>query len=211
MIEDLFLRWIVTMLFVLSAAECVYAIATGRRVWTHVVSDSLHFVMALAMAVMTWPWGMALPTNGPMLFFAVAALWFVALTLVHTGHRGINAYHAAMMLAMVWMYALMGGSLLPAPSDGTSQAGGAGGRHSMPGMPGMEMPGAAAESTGNPPFITGANWLCTVGFALAVVWWLYRYFVERKAEPSQPSHRFLGTASQAMMAAGMAVMFGAML
>jgi hypothetical protein len=29
-IQDIFLRWIVTALFVLSAAECVFAIATGR-------------------------------------------------------------------------------------------------------------------------------------------------------------------------------------
>jgi hypothetical protein len=209
-IEDQLARWIVTALFVLSAAECLYAIATGRRVWTHIVSQLLHLVMALAMAVMAWPWGMALPTTAPMLVFAVAALWFVALTLAHPGHRGINAYHAAMMLAMVWMYAVMSGSLVPAPSDGTSQAGGLGGHHSMPGMPGMEMPDAA-DSTGTPPFITGVNWLCAAGFALAVFWWLYRYFVERKAEPSQPSHRFLGTASQAMMAAGMAITFGAML
>ena len=211
MIDDLFLRWIVTALFVLSAAECVYAIATGRRVWTHIVSQALHLVMALAMVVMAWPWGMVLPTTGPMLFFAVAALWFVALTFVRAGHRGINAYHAAMMLAMVWMYAVMSGSLLPAPSDGTSPAGSVGGHHSMPGMPGMEMPGGSAESTGSAPFITGINWLCAVGFALAAVWWLYRYFVQRKAEPTQPSHRFLGIAAQAMMAAGMAVMFGVML
>lgn len=210
MIHDLLLRWIVTTLFVLSAAECVYAIATGRRQWTRVVGHLLHFVMALAMVVMAWPRGAALPTTGPMLYFAVAAVWFVAMALVHAGHRGINAYHAAMMLAMVWMYALMSGSLLPAPSDGTSQAGGVGGHHPMPGMPGMEMPGASAKSTGSAPFITGINWLFAVGFAFAVVWWLYRYFVERKAEPSQPSHRFLGTIAQAMMAAGMAITFGAM-
>lgn len=210
MIDDLSLRWIVTALFVLSAAECVYAITTGRRVWTHVVSQVLHLLMAVAMVVMAWPWGMALPTTGPMLLFAVATLWFVTLTLGHPGHRGINAYHAAMMLAMVWMYAVMSGSLIPAPSDGASPTAGPGGHLSMPGMPGMEMPDAAG-SAGTPPFITGVNWLCTVGFASAVGWWLYRYFVARKAEPSQPSHRFLGTVSQAMMAAGMSITFGALL
>ena len=210
MIDDLFLRWIVTALFVLSAAECVYAIATGRRVWMHIVGQVLHVVMAVAMVVMAWPRGMSLPTTGPMLVFVLAALWFVALTLGHPGHRGINAYHAAMMLAMVWMYAVMSGSLLPAPSEVTDEAGGTGGHHSMRGMPGMLIPDAA-DSTGTPPFITGANWLCTVGFALAVLWWLFRYFVARKAEPSQPSHRFLGTIAQAMMAAGMALTFGAML
>ena len=208
MIPDLFLRWIVTALFVLSAAECVYAIATGHRAWTHVISHSLHFVMSVAMVVMAWPRGMTLPITGPLLFFVAAALWFVAQMLVHSGHRGINAYHAAMMLAMVWMYDVMSGSLEPVPSEGTGQAGG--GHHSMPGMPGMEMPGASADLTGYPPFVSGLNWLCVAGFAVAVVWWLYRYFVERKAEPSQPSHRFLGTIAQAMMAAGMAITFGAM-
>lgn len=210
MIENLLLRWIVTALFVVSAAECVYAIATGRRGWTHIVGHSLHFVMAVAMVVMTWPRGATLPTTGPMVFFLLAAVWFVALTLVHAGHRGIDAYHATMMLAMVWMYAVMSGSLLPAPSDGTSQAGG-GGHHSMPGMPGMEMPGASADSTGSAPFITGINWLCAVGFAVAACWWLYRCVAERKAEPSLPSHGFLGSIAQAMMAAGMAITFATML
>jgi uncharacterized protein DUF5134 len=208
MIQDLPLRWVVTALFVLSAAECVYAIATGRRLWTHAVGHSLHFVMAVAMAVMAWPWGAALPTKGPMVFFLLATVWFGGLVLAQSGHRGINSYHASMMLAMAWMYAVMSGSLLPAPSGGKGT-----GAHpsAMPGMPGMEMPGAPAEGIGEPPFVTGLNWLCTVGFALAALWWLYRYFVERKAEPTQPTHRFLGTASQAMMAAGMAITFGVML
>jgi hypothetical protein len=52
--------------------------------------------------------------------------------------------------------------------------------------------------------------LWTVGFAVATVWWLYRYFVERRARPAE-RRRLLGIASQAMMAAGMAVMFGVML
>lgn len=215
MIHDLFLRWIVTALFVLSAAECLYAIATGRRVWTHIVGHSLHFVMAVAMAVMAWPRGAALPTTGPMIFFLLATVWFVIVTLVQTGHRGINAYHAAMMLAMAWMYAVMGGSLIPQPSEGTGGGGAPIGHHgsSAASMPGMDMPAAsgATEIIGDPPFIAGLNWLCTVGFILAAGWWLYRYFVERKAEPTQPSHRFLGTAAQAMMAAGMAIMFAVML
>ena len=52
MIHDLVLRWLVTGLFVLSAAECVFAIITQRRPWTSVVSNGLHFVMAVAMVVM---------------------------------------------------------------------------------------------------------------------------------------------------------------
>ncbi len=215
MIQDLLLRWIVTALFVLSAAECVYAIATGRRVWTPIVGHLLHFVMAVAMAVMAWPRGAELPTTGPMIFFLVATVWFVVVALVQSGHRIINAYHASMMLAMAWMYAVMSGGLLPEPSEGTGQDGGHGAHHmpSMPSMPGMDMPGmpGPAESTGYPPFIAGLNWLCTVGFAIAAGWWLYLLLVRRHAEPTARAHRFLGTASQAMMAAGMAVMFGVML
>lgn len=209
MIQDLLLRWIVTVLFVLSAAECMYAIATGRRVWTHVITQSLHFAMAVAMAVMAWPGGAAIPTTGPTVFFLLATVWFVVVALVESGHRGINAYHASMMLAMVWMYAVMSGELLPAPSDGTD----AHRDSSTAPMPGMDMPGmpSAGDGATDPPFVTGLNWVCAVGFALAAVWWLYRYFVARKAEPTQPSHRFLGIASQVMMAVGMAIMFAVML
>ncbi|MBJ7341234.1 DUF5134 domain-containing protein [Mycolicibacterium sp.] len=211
MIQDLLVRWIVTALFVVSAAECIYAIATGRRVWTHVVGQSLHFVMAVAMAIMAWPRGAALPTTAPMVFFLLATVWFGALVLAQSGHRGVNAYHSAMMLAMAWMYAVMGGSLLPVPAEGASPAAHHGSSASS--MPGMEMPGMSGtvESPEAPPFIVGLNWSCTIGFALATVWWLYRYFVARKADPTQPTHRFLGTASQVMMAAGMAIMFGVML
>ena len=31
MIDDLALRWVVTLLFALVVAECIHAIATGRR------------------------------------------------------------------------------------------------------------------------------------------------------------------------------------
>ena len=210
MIQDLLLRWIVTALFVISAAECGFAIAADRRSWTHVVGHSLHFVMAVAMVVMAWPRGAAVPTTGPMVFFLAAKVWFVVVALAESGHRVSNAYHASMMLAMAWMYAVMSGSLLPTPTEGTGDGGGSGALHtasaaSMPGMAG------AGGQTATPPFISGLNWLCTVGFAIAAVWWVYLYFARRRAEPAAPANRFFGVACQAMMAAGMAVMFGVML
>lgn len=209
MIHDLLLRWIVTALFVISAAECVYAVVTGTRSLTHVVGQLLHFLMAVAMAVMAWPRGAELPTTNPMVFFLLATLWFVGITLAESGHRLVNGYHAAMMLAMSWMYAVMSGSLVAAPAEGAS---GGDGMSSMPGMPGMEMPGISGSDVGaTPPFITGLNWLCTVGFAAAAIWWLYLLFARRRAEPTAPATHFFGIACQAMMAAGMAVMFGVML
>jgi hypothetical protein len=209
MIADLFLRWIVTALFLLSATECVFAVVTGTRVWWQVVGQMLHVAMAVAMVVMAWPAGAALPTAPPMVFFLLAALWFAVITFAQSGHRLVNAYHVLMMLAMAWMYAVMSGALVAQPPEGVDAAPSMGGHH---GMPGMNMPDADPAATlANPPFITGLNWLWAIGFAAAAVWWLYRYFVQRKAEPSQPSHRFLGTAAQAMMAVGMAIMFGVML
>ena len=205
MIQDLVLRWFVTVLFIVSATECVYAIGTGGRRWTHIVGNVLHLAMAVAMAVMAWPSGAQLPTTAPMVFFLIATLWFVVVTFAQSGHRLVNAYHALMMLAMAWMYAVMSGGLLTTPA-----AGSAGGHDmsSMPGMPGMEMP--AATGAGTPPFITGLNWLCTVGFAIAALWWLYVCFAKRRAEPDAPRNHLFGAAAQVMMATGMAIMFGVM-
>ncbi|AFM16669.1 hypothetical protein Mycch_1883 [Mycolicibacterium chubuense NBB4] len=211
MIADLLLRWIVTALFVISAVECGFAIAIGRRPWAHTVGRLLHLVMAIAMAVMAWPRGAELPTAGPMWFFLAATLWFVGMALVESGHRGADAYHAAMMLAMSWMYLAMSGSLLPVPADGHSGGGGGHAGHhtsAMPGMPGMA---ERTVQTPDPPFIGALNWFCTVGFVVAALWWLYRYFRVRSSDPSTVAHRHFGIACQAMMAAGMAIMFGVML
>lgn len=209
-ISDPILRWIVTALFVLSAAECVYAIAAGRRSPMHVVGHSLHFVMAVAMAVMAWPAGAALPTTGPVVFFLAATAWFVVVALAVSGHRLVNAYHASMMLAMAWMYAVMSGGLLPQPGGAAGHGGGHGAHHTAP-TASMPDTAGAAENIHNPPFVIGLNWFWTIGFAIAAAWWLYWFFARRRAESTAPANRFLGIACQAMMAAGMAIMFGVML
>lgn len=224
MIQDLTLLWIVTLLFVLSAAECVFAIAVGHRRWPSVVSYSLHAIMAVAMAVMAWPRGAALPTIPPMIFFLLATLWFVVIagTASAAGHRIATIYHALMMLAMAWMYAVMNGRVLPGQSSGSAEAAGAGsgGHHGghmnmpgmdMPDMPGMDMGDSAGAATGYPDWIAALNWVCTIGFAVAAVVWLYRYLVARQTRSAGDAVHQLGLLSQAMMAIGMAVMFGVML
>lgn len=216
MISELFLRWIVTALFVVSAVECAHAVVTERKVGPHLVGHLLHFAMASAMAVMAWPRGAALPTTAPMVFFALGALWFLGIALARTPHRVVAGYHAAMMLAMAWMYAVMNGNLLPGQStprgDHSTAMSEHAGHHDMAAMsmPGMDMSGTtgASSTPGHPEWIDALNWLCTVVFAVAAVWWLHRFFVERQADPSR---RHVGVACQAMMAAGMAVMFGVML
>lgn len=209
MIQDLLLRWIVTALFVVSAAECVYVMVGDRRSWTREVGRSLHVAMAIAMTVMAWPLGTTLPTIGPKLFFLLASGWFVIVGIAQSGHRAMNAYHAAMMLAMAWMYAVMSGPVLSEPAGSGGHPGGHGAHHASPtGMPAIPDGG---HDVIDPPLIVGINWLCTVGFGLTSLWWLYRFFDQRRADSIVGANRFLGALCQAMMAAGMAIMFAVML
>ena len=205
MIHDLALRWLVTALFVFSAAVCVRAIVTCRHSATNLLSHLLHALMAIAMAVMAWPRGAELPTRAPMIFFALAALWFAVITFRTGGHRVANGYHTFMMLAMAWMYAAMGGLPLPKAAD-----------HDMPAMPSMDAApahsGHGAHSTGHGTADTAVwpgvlNWAMTIGFAVAAVFWLYRFFAGRPGSED----RGLGVLCQFAMATGMAIMFSVML
>lgn len=219
MIQDLTLRWIVTLLFVLSAAECVFAIATGHRRWPSVVSYSLHAIMAVAMAVMAWPGGAGLPTVGPMVFFLLATAWFAVLagSGAAAGHRIVTVYHALMMLAMAWMYAVMNGRLLPGQSPGSAETSSSGHHGGHMDMPGMDMSGmgtthdVGSSGGGYPAWIATLNWVCTIGFAVAAAFWLYWYLAARLSRSAHDTVHRLGLLSQAMMAAGMAIMFGVML
>ncbi|CAN5705188.1 DUF5134 domain-containing protein [soil metagenome] len=211
MIADLALRWLVTALFGLSVAESALSLAAGHHRRTSVVGHVLHLVMAVAMIVMAWPFGMTLPTRPPLVFFVVAALWFAGVAVASAGpvERLGNEYHAVMMAAMAWMYAVMDGALFataPADSDAPTAT--------MPTMPGMDMSsGGASPSTAEPQWITALNWMFTVGFGLAAAFWLYRYLACRRREvtirPALLAHA--GSLAQAFMAAGMAIMFGVML
>ncbi|ACC39890.1 hypothetical protein MSS4_03729 [Mycobacterium marinum] len=207
MIHDLMLRWVVTGLFALSAAECVAAIATTRRPWTLVVHHGLHLVMAVAMAVMAWPRGAQLQPTGPAVFFLLAAVWFVAMAIVAsatTAGRGVYVYHALMMLASSWMYAIMSDHLLPllsstqhAPATTTS----------IPTMDeaAMNMPATSAS----PIWFSTVNWFGAVGLAAAAVFWACLYLIGQPHEGTRS--RSLGNLGQATMAAGMAILFFATL
>lgn len=217
MIADIWLRLLVTGLFLLSAAQCVYALATARegRNWVDQTSRVLHLLMAVAMLVMAWPAGMAVPNRPPMVLFLLAAGWFVVALLLRTGHRVADGYHAVMMLAMAWMYAAMDGRVLPGQCAGTA-AEAPQSASSMPSMPGMDMSGGAAHSgpmggCGHPSAWVGVvNWMVTAVFSIAAVWWAIRYFTVRQQRPDAPAHLWFALACQAMAAAGMAIMFAVM-
>ncbi|MGB5794512.1 MAG: DUF5134 domain-containing protein [Mycolicibacter algericus] len=213
MIDDLALRWIVTVLFAASIAGYGCILAAQHNRWTCTVNHVLHLAMSAAMIVMAWPAGMALPVVGPMIFFLLAAGWFVlAPGRVFSGiaDRLINSYHAMKMTAMAWMYAVMSGHL---PGQTCHPSG-----HSGHGSPGMQMaamdmsgPEAAWTET-EPGWIIIVNAIAAVGFAIAALYWLYRYAAERRsnAVSHRPQPVVLGPLCQALMAAGAALMFAVM-
>jgi len=222
MIQDLTLRWVVTALFALSAAECGWRIISGRRSGSSVVGHSLHAIMAVAMAVMAWPRGAALPTTAPMVFFALAALWFTVVAAREAAHRGANIYHALMMLAMSWMYAAMGGLPLrraaqPAEMEGMDMGaagaghGGHAGHAGHGGHAGHSGHGGGGGHSDLPAWAGTLNWICAIGFAAAFVYWLYRFVAARVGGPAQSVGHHVGILCQAAMAAGMAIMFAVML
>ncbi|MFT4128406.1 MAG: DUF5134 domain-containing protein [Gordonia sp. (in: high G+C Gram-positive bacteria)] len=229
MIDDEALRWALTVLFTLSAAECVYTIARHRGAWRGTVSHLLQLAMAVAMAVMAWPFSMTWPTLGPMVFFLVAAAWFGAAVVrpeppaahhcgsaTHTREgRVIAASSVAMMGAMAWMYAVMNGGVLPGHGSVVAAPTAAGpvpvllahdhGHHGGD-LPGMDMTHAA-----QPGYVAAVNWLLAIGFAAMAAVWLYRYFDRRHAVRGTGGVLpFVGDLCQVFMAAGMATMFAVM-
>lgn len=231
MIQDMTLRWVVTLLFVFSAGVCVQTIMANRHSAANVISHSLHAIMAIAMAVMAWPTGAELPSRAPMIFFLAAALWFAVSIARAAEHRAANTYHALMMLAMSWMYGAMGGLSLPTAGERESAP-----MATMPDMPGMapmpDMPsmagmdastghGGHAGHSGHSMSGTGGagpatwigvlNWVCTIGFGAATVFWLYRLITARAQRSADASHQTIGILCQLAMAAGMAIMFAVML
>jgi hypothetical protein len=208
-IGDLVLPLTVTVLFGVSLAGHVYFLVAQRSQWLGAVESLLHVVMCAAMILMAWPVGMELPTPGPIVFFLAAAAWFV-LVAAHifsdTAARLTNCYHATMMAAVAWLYAVMGGGLPGQPGRSPD--------HAMSRSPGMQMPDMdlSVPKTAEPGWITTLNWIATVGYACAAMYWLYRYFAQRKTNPGPHSAYLagLGPPCQAFMASGMAIMFGTM-
>lgn len=217
MITDITLRWVVTALFAVSAVHCVRGLAHRTASLSDRIGNGIHLIMSLAMLVMAWPFSMSWPTVAPMVFFLVAALWFVAMLFVSNpapSYRLSTGYHAVMMLAMAFMYAVMTKDLLPAPKTRRFAHAGHGG---MADMPGMDMAGmdTANDANGTVEHTGGFDWTyagivaCVVLFAVATLLWLYRYFARQRTTEGAPCGH--GWLCEVLMAAGMAAMFAVML
>ncbi|CAM2751074.1 hypothetical protein BST27_01700 [Mycobacterium intermedium] len=195
MIDDLPLRWILTGLFLLTGAG--FAISINRRSWTSILSHGLHVVMSIAMAVMVWPQDLQLPTSFPELFFLAGALWFVMTAVLAAravAQRLVRAYNALTMVAMVWMYAVSG-PLFPAQLNAEHPH-----HHHVPDM----------AMAGDPPeWIDTGNGIWTGIFTIATAVWAYQFLA--KPRRTRAWRKRVGSAVQATMAAGMAVVFASTL
>lgn len=243
MIDGLFLRWIVTIMFAVAVALSVWSLTRRRLSWQAIVGHVLHIAMSVGMLVMAWPFGASWPTVAPMIFFIVAAVWFlVSLVLPGSGSRpdgcacgavctcgdhcgcvpstssvfgrSVAVYHAAMMGAMAWMYAVMNGAVLPGGTTTADTPTHTAGHHagSMPGMDmGSSMPGMDMSHSSAPGYVTPVNWILAIGFAIAAAAWLYRYFVRRRdADRRGDALEFAGDLGQILMAGGMSIMLFSM-
>lgn len=208
------LRWAVTMLFGVSIAADVYVFGEQRPRWIRALDHLLHVTMSAAMIAMAWHIGANLPGYAPIVFFLLGGAWFVVVAVRRCGalrDRIVSCYNAAMMIAMAWMYAVMSGGLSGRadPSAGRMQSG----ADAAP-MAGMAMQQSAP---GPDTWITTVDWIVTAGFALAAMHWfwlcLYRPVAGSGTDQSPSTVRLtrLRLLSQALAAAGTAVMFSATL
>ena len=207
-------RWIVSAIFGVSIAAYVYIVVVQRDRWTSAVTHLLHLAMSVAMVLMVWGVGLNLPTAAPTIVFLLAGGWFVHLAArlsYATGEWLTNGYSAVTMAAMAWMYAVMAG-ILPGQRGHSPY-------HSQPGslamnasdmqMPAHAMPHTAAGSE----WITTLNWIATIGFTIAALYWSSSYVAKRgvNAVADAPQPAGLEPLYHAITAGGTALMFGALL
>ena len=109
------MQWATTALFGALAAHSLWRLATTRQPFD-AASHLLHLGMSAVMVAMVWPWWARLPALPQVAFFAAgaaffagAAGWFALDGRLAGRHRSVRcqAANAVMMLAMVWMLAVM--------------------------------------------------------------------------------------------------------
>lgn len=174
MITNAFLQWMLSVVFLAIAAYALVR-AIRARALVDRVSYGTHVLMGAAMFTMVWPWGMQLLLVPQIVVFGLSTAWFVWLFLSRHHHaaepdshhsgRGILAYHAGMMAAMVFMAV----GMMQMGATGSAVA--AGGHHDMASMPGMDMGGSGGGGgMGFPLWVGIASALAAIGFGIAALY-----------------------------------------
>jgi hypothetical protein len=165
------------------------------------ISNLLHLAMSGAMAAMPWS---AVPALPQIVVFTAGAFWYAGIALYrptadarlgvgHGAHGGTVGlwYHAAMLLAMVWM-AVAGIPVGPdAASAGSTMTHGA-----------DAVPGAA---TGDAPWALALSIALGCGFAIAAVWLVV--LLIRESVGAARGREVADLTASTAMAAGMAFSF----
>lgn len=175
--------------------------------WDDRILNATHLLMSIVMIMMPLGWSTRIPAGVQILVFSAAALWYAYLVLFrpravsetvdgHHAGRPRLIYHAGMMLAMVWMAAIM------APLPGSDAA--------TTSMPSMSMPGMgiSAGSPSTPPehgWADPVSITIGIGFGAATIWYVLRFVLIGAASGEVDVRKLTDNGAAAVMAAGMAL------
>lgn len=188
------------------------------------VFDLSHVLMSGVMIAMPFRWSAHIPAAAQLVTFSAAGLWFVYLAmfnpsavhpatpLTHGRHhsgRPRLLYHAAMMLAMVWMAVIMA----PVTDAGAMQmamppAGPTGTPTDVHDHSGGTTGAAMTMPSDLHPWATPISIMIGIGFAMAALWYIGRFVVlagRRRAGRGPDLGRLADFGSAALMAAGMSL------
>lgn len=198
------LAWLLTAVFAATGLFCL-ATWTGHSVDHPAAGDSrlvhaTHALMSVAMVVMVWRPAGAVGTWVQVAVFAVLGLALAVAALRATGMVARIDWitHLALDAAMIWMLAamplLMGttGSVMGSPASTGHHHG-----HHDGGTGAAPMP-----ATGTPAWVDAASVVAIVACIMAMLWWAGRTLTSRGQRLHGLCH--------ALMAAGTAIMLGAM-
>ncbi|MDF1489836.1 DUF5134 domain-containing protein [Tessaracoccus caeni] len=111
-------QWLFSASFAVLAGYTGFRAADRRVGGGERAGQLWHVVMCLVMAAMVWRWWQVWPWVPQLILFIAASVWFAGVALARTngvisdqrwGHHPIwhDIVHLIMMLAMVWMIAIM--------------------------------------------------------------------------------------------------------
>lgn len=198
MITDPGLRWILTLVFTLAAASCLYR-CVRRAQFTGSVSEVLHTLMCAGMVSMAWPATMSFARLPQIILFAAAAVWFAVTARGHGWFAW--THHTLMMAGMAWMVFAM-----PLAMSGMTTTM-TGGEHAAMGHAGMDH---ARMAMNGPAHVVIVAVVLTVVFVAAGLVWLSRAIDAARGE-RRPGQRTTGLAMEGVMSLGMGVMTLAMI
>lgn len=216
LVEDVLLRWVVTVLFGLGAIDSITALIRRRGDRHYEIAHSLFLVMAVAMIVMAWPIGLRLPGVPPLVFFAGATVVLAVIAARTLMARRFYVYASLTMGSMVWMYAVMSRhSLASSGADGPSASHHLGADDAVAEMASMH------GATSSPGWMSPLNLLIVLAFLVATLVCTGKFVAAMWAAPrirrsqavsfTRRWQREIGWLCHGCMAAAMGIMFATLL